>query len=193
MTGTSNNSNEAFEKMLTANLQRVIDFLKFAEAKNAALLTIASAWVIAIINLIYSGKLLPGGLNTGAYFALPFSICAGMLSMISFLPRTNLSWFVGGKHAWPHPNNLLYYGDISTLPLKTFEQDIRERYFPTAKQDLMDDNYIHDLIVQISVNSQITMRKLKLFRYGITLIFIAAFIMLIPVLGLAIKMAKELW
>lgn len=191
MTGPSI-PNEVFEKILTANLQRAIDFLKFAEAKNAALLTISSAWVIAIITLIASGKLLPGGLNTAVYFVLLLAICSGMLAMISFLPRTNLSWFLGGKKSGPHANNLLYYGDISTLPLKTFEQDIRERYFPTEKQDLRND-YIHDLIVQISVNSQITIRKLKLFRYGITLIFFAALILLMPVLGIAIKMVKALW
>ncbi len=190
MTGTSS-QNEAFEKILTANLQRAIDFLKFAEAKNAALLAIASAWVIAIMTLISSGKSCPGGLNIAIYFALILSFCAGMIAMISFLPRTKLSWFLGGKHAGPHSRNLLYYGDISALPLKTFEQDIRKRYFPDAKQDLRED-YIHDLIVQISVNSQITMRKLNFFRCGITLILVAAIILLVPVLGLAIKMAKGL-
>jgi hypothetical protein len=35
---------EAFGDMLSAALARVVDFLKFAEAKNAALLTFASAW-----------------------------------------------------------------------------------------------------------------------------------------------------
>lgn len=181
---------EAFEKILTTNLQRVIDFLKYAEAKNGALLTIASAWVIAIITLISSGKSCPGGLNTAIYFALIFSFCAGILSMISFLPRTKLSRFLGDKHAGPHPKNLLYYGDISILSIETFEQDIRERYYPVASQ--YSEDYIHDLIVQISVNSQITMRKLNFFRWGITLILIAALILLIPVLGLAIKMAKGL-
>lgn len=185
-------TNEAFEKILTANLQRVLDFQKFAEAKNAALLTIASAWVIAIINLISSGKSLPDGLNTGIYFALPFSICAGILAMISFLPRTNLPRFLGGKQAGPHSPNLLYFGDIGALPVKTFERDISTRYLQAASQNISDE-YTHDLIVQISVNSQITMRKLQLFRSGMILISVAAFILLIPVLGLAFKAAKGLW
>ena len=192
MASTSTKLNGAFEKILTANLQRALDFQKYAEAKNAALLTIASAWVIAIINLISSGKRLPDGLNTCVYFVLPLSICAGILAMISFLPRTNLPKFLGGKQAGPHPKNLLCYGDISLLPLKTFEQDITARYCTVAQTDLSAD-YIHDLIVQISVNSLITMRKLKFFRYGMILICLAALVMLIPVLGLAIKMAKGLW
>jgi hypothetical protein len=36
---------DAYVQMLTANLQRVLDFLKFAEAKNAALLALVSAWI----------------------------------------------------------------------------------------------------------------------------------------------------
>lgn len=39
-----NDQQEAFEKILTSNLMRAIDFVKFAEAKNAALLTFNSAW-----------------------------------------------------------------------------------------------------------------------------------------------------
>ena len=50
------NTVDAYEKILTANLQRTIDFLKFAEAKNAALLALASAWVVAIFNLTCSHK-----------------------------------------------------------------------------------------------------------------------------------------
>ncbi|MEI6420574.1 MAG: Pycsar system effector family protein [Lentisphaerota bacterium] len=186
------NPNEVFEKILIANLQRIIDFLKFAEAKNAALLTISSAWTIAIFNLIVGDKNIPNWLIVGLYVALPLSICAAILSIISFLPRTNLSWFLGGKRAGPHPSNLLYYGDISSLPLKQFEQNIRDRYLPIVKQDLRDE-YIHDLIVQISVNSQITMRKMALFRYGITLVFFAALVLLIPAVGLAIKHIVLLW
>jgi len=40
-----------YEKLLTANLQRAVDFVKFAETKNAALLALSSAWVVAALNL----------------------------------------------------------------------------------------------------------------------------------------------
>ncbi|MDR9820597.1 adenylate/guanylate cyclase domain-containing protein [Rhizobium hidalgonense] len=46
-----NDQQEAFERVLVTSLARVLDFLKFAEAKNAALLTFASAWIIGSINL----------------------------------------------------------------------------------------------------------------------------------------------
>ncbi|WP_439360539.1 hypothetical protein [Bradyrhizobium sp. DASA03007] len=39
---------DAFEKTLSTQLNRNIDFLKFAETKNAALLTFSSAWIMAL-------------------------------------------------------------------------------------------------------------------------------------------------
>ena len=41
---------EAYDNILVADLQRVIDFLRFAEAKNATLLAVSSAWSLAAIN-----------------------------------------------------------------------------------------------------------------------------------------------
>jgi hypothetical protein len=38
----------AFGDVLSASLVRVTDFLKFAETKNAALLTFASAWDVRV-------------------------------------------------------------------------------------------------------------------------------------------------
>jgi hypothetical protein len=43
---------EAFEKILASDLQRAIDFLKYADAKNGALLTFASAW-LAIVSFCF--------------------------------------------------------------------------------------------------------------------------------------------
>jgi hypothetical protein len=43
---------EAFEKILSTQLGGTIDFVKFAETKNAALLTFSSAWIIGTINLL---------------------------------------------------------------------------------------------------------------------------------------------
>lgn len=137
------------------NLQRAIDFLKFAEAKNAALLAIASAWVVAIINLLCGGKTIPDSLSVNILSVLVsvlvLALSAGILAMISFMPRLDLPAFLGGKRAGPHTKNLLYYGDIASVPIKNLGQELRTHYYPDAK-DLKED-YINDLVVQISVNS----------------------------------------
>jgi hypothetical protein len=174
---------ESYEKILIANLQRAIDFLKFAEAKNAALLALASAWVVAAINLECSGRIIPGAFALGIPVALLCALCAGLLAMVSFLPQLYLPKFLGGKRAGPHPKNLLYFGDISTLPIKSLEHDLRSRYLPSETS--FTEEYIHDLIVQISVNSTIAMRKMRLFRIGIRLIFVAALSLSLAALGVA--------
>jgi Family of unknown function (DUF5706) len=182
MTGTTFNAAEAYEKILTGNLQRAVEFLKFAEAKNGALLILSSAWVFAIINLECSDKSIPSCLKTSLLVALVLSLCAALLAMISFLPRLHLPAFLGGKRAGPHPKNLLYYGDICTVPIKTLEQDLRARYWP---DEGYKPDYIHDLVVQISVNSEITLRKMLLFRWGMGLIVVAGIVLLVPIAGMA--------
>lgn len=70
------NSTEAevtYEKVLTANLQRAIDFVKFAEAKNAALLALSSAWVVATLNLGTNGRQIPANLNASITLTLLFA------------------------------------------------------------------------------------------------------------------------
>ena len=48
---------ETAEKALGSTLSRTVDFLKFAETKNAALLTFASAWFLALANLIAGDRI----------------------------------------------------------------------------------------------------------------------------------------
>ena len=55
---------ETLEGALSSTLSRTIDFLKFAETKNAALLTFASAWLLALASLLASDRLL-GSNGTG--------------------------------------------------------------------------------------------------------------------------------
>jgi len=182
---------DSYVQMLTANLQRALDFLKFAEAKNAALLALASAWIGATLNLECNSKVLPSGFTISIPVALLFALCAGILAMISFLPRLHLPSFLGGKRAGPHPANLLYFGDISTLSIKALEQDMPARYLSTGQG--YRDEYIHDLTVQLSVNSEITMRKMRLFNWGMKLILVGAVVLLLPSLRLAFMAVKSLW
>src|ERR1035441_10495576 len=93
---------DAYVQMLTASLQRALDFLKFAEAKNAALLALASAWIAATLNLECSNKTLPSGFTIGIPVALLCALCAGILAMVSLLPRLHLPSFLGGERAGPH-------------------------------------------------------------------------------------------
>jgi hypothetical protein len=182
---------EMYEKILTANLQRAIDFLRFAEAKNAALLALASAWVVAALNLECNGHTLPRELAFCLPIAMLLSLCAGILALVSFLPRLQLPSFLGGKRAGPHPPNLLYFGDISTLPIKSLKHEMHLRYHPESNEHR--EEYFHDLVVQISVNSEIAMRKMLLFRVGIKFILGAGVVLVVPAVLTVAKALRGLW
>jgi hypothetical protein len=182
---------DAYVQMLTSNLQRALDFLKFAEAKNAALLALASAWIGVGLNLECSGKPLTSGFIITIPIALLCALCAGLLAMVSLLPRLQLPSFLGGQRAGPHPPNLLYFGDIIALPIKTLEKDMPARYLSTGQG--YRDEYVHDLTVQLSVNSEITMRKLRLFNWGMRFILVGGTVLLLPSLRLVFITVRSLW
>ena len=86
-----NDQQEAFEKLLGSNLARVFDLVRFAETKNAALLTFASAWILAMLNLLSSDRTLPPGFAPAFLAALPLFALAAFACVISFLPKIDIS------------------------------------------------------------------------------------------------------
>jgi Family of unknown function (DUF5706) len=162
---------DAIVALLLASLQRTIDFLKYAEAKNGALLTFSSAWVLAILNIVLNDKPIKG-LLLYEYTVIPPFILAGLAALISFFPRMHLPGFLGGRRAGPHPKNLLYFGDVGLMTVSEFQNAVRDNYYPQDARGVTDA-YIRDLTVQIAVNSQITNRKLRLFQIGLWLVMIA--------------------
>jgi hypothetical protein len=175
---------EAYDKILTANLQRALDFVKFAEAKNAALLALASGWVLAILNLYNGQKTIPSQFTLTLKLALVMALGAALLAMFSFSPRLNLPTFLGGQRAGPHARNLLYFGDIRTLPIESSQEELHARYWPEDANKPFRDEYFNDLAVQIHVNSDIAVLKMRLFRVGLMLIALAAFSLLISAIFL---------
>jgi hypothetical protein len=111
--------------------------------------------------------------------------------MVSLLPRLHLPPFLGGKRAGPHPPNFLYFGDISALPVKTLEENLPARYLALGPG--YRDEYIHDLTVQLSVNSEIVMRKMHLFNWGMRFFLVGGFVLLSASLRLAFIAVKSIW
>jgi hypothetical protein len=200
---SDNNGTEVFEKIMSANLQRAIDFVKYAEAKNGALLTFGSAWILAIIGLLSNEKSLPFGISTalaiafekslpfgiGAVLAmaLPFFIGAVTLAMLSFFPQMNWAILLKGKPAGS--KNLLFFGDIASMTFSDFERTLRQRYFQSGREGLSEE-YLHDITMQVFANSKIAKRKLRMFQNGILLIAVAVSIIIIPVVY---SIIEKLW
>ena len=156
----------------------MIDFLKFAEAKNAALLTFASAWILASVNLLNGSSALSSQWRFGFTAALPLFAIAALLGLYSFLPKTLLSSF----HKDPEQKKaLLYFGDAATFAPAAYKDRIRDRYYPPDDESATR-NYLDDLSVQIAVNSQITTRKLKIFNIGAIVVVVALLTLTVPAL-----------
>src|SRR5262245_57066815 len=90
---SANEQQEAFEKLLGSNLARVFDLVRFAETKNAALLTFASAWILAMLNLLSSDRTLPPGFAPALLGALPLFALAAFVCAVLLAPA---AWHIAG-------------------------------------------------------------------------------------------------
>ncbi|WP_315728886.1 Pycsar system effector family protein [Bradyrhizobium sp. SZCCHNS2015] len=160
---------EALEDALSGTLSRTIEFLKFAETKNAALLTFASAWSLALVNLLISSRFTQEGPRTAVAVCLLLFAVAALVALYSFLPRLRLSSFHSGSK---QQSSLIYFGDIARFDADSYGSSFSTRYASDPEQ-VISDNYLNDLAVQVAANSSITNRKYNLFYVGATLVIFA--------------------
>ena len=167
---------EAYEKLLSAGLARAVDFLKFAETKNAALLTFSSAWILASVNLLATEKPLPSEFKIALSVVIFLFVISALIAIASLQPKLRLSDFVGTS---ARPRNLLYFGDVAKMEIGMFNERVRERYMPPANWSATDA-YLEDLATQVAVVSQVADRKFRLFDWGARLAAIAVLMLLWP-------------
>lgn len=175
--GKSTSDQEGFERMLSANLARIFELIKFAETKNAALLTFCSFWVMANINILSSGRTLPQGYETAIMAALPCFAAAALVCITAFLPKIDI------QHRAKAPSedykNLLFFSDIADVALADYEAAARSRYFP-APESAPAAAYLHDLAREVAVNARIAERKFGLFHWGARLTCLAIAVLVAP-------------
>ncbi|WP_374630695.1 Pycsar system effector family protein [Pannonibacter indicus] len=170
-----NDQQEAYEKLLSANHNRMIEFSRFAEAKNAALLTFCSVWMGAIITLLRSSEELPIGFNHALKGALLFLFVAAVISLQSLLPK-----FLDHMHKREDDYKcLLYFGDIAKIGTKDYPDMAADLYLPTGN-DSTTATYLHDLSVQTAIHAKIADRKFRMFNLAGTLVLTAFAIMTLP-------------
>lgn len=170
-----NDQQEAYEKALTNLLQRILDNQKFAETKNAALLTFCSAWILAAIAQTIHATALPDLFDKVILIALPFFVTGALIAVVSFLPSLNLFKMSGGRDA----KSLLFFGHIADMTATSFAADIRRAYYPEENQSATEA-YLKALETQIFVNSDITNRKHRLFKWGAGITVFGVLILAMP-------------
>src|SRR5918995_529406 len=158
------------ERQLSELLGRVIDWLKFAEAKNTGSVGLSSTGLGVIVTFLVAGPSIPTlagvGLGIGA-LSLMVSL---MLSVASFLPSTNLEKHLVGDRERPTArDNLLYYGHLARYEPRALVEAIAEMYFDHEGDTYAPSKLDIDLAAQIVTNARITVRKLAFFRYSLLL------------------------
>ncbi len=179
---------EAYVKVLSRSLDRIIDLQRFGETKNASLLAFSSVWIAGLVNLLLSDRHPPPGFRIAGSIALVLFITAALTAIASLLPR-----FVaaeppveGGDGAGP---NLLFFGDIAQVPVATFVAEARQRYY-AAEGCVATETLFADLSRQIAIVSQISMRKYRLFNRAAAAALLGIGTLSVPVLGLLIDTVR---
>jgi hypothetical protein len=158
------------ETRLSDLLNRVIDWLKFAETKNTGAVGLSSTGLGVIVTFLVAGPAIPTlagvGLGVGAV-ALMVSL---MLSVASFLPSTNLEKHLMGERERPTArDNLLFYGHLARYEPRALTMAIAEMYFDYEGEAYAPSKLAVDLAGQVITNARITVRKLAFFRYSLLL------------------------
>lgn len=166
-------SDDSIEKILLANLTRINDWVKFAETKNAALLTFSSAWLLAICSL-WSNDKSPMAIRVGTISTVPLIIFAAAYSLISLIPEKQKK-NAGDSALQLTTKNLLFHGNISKLDISTARNAMNSRY-GTKDGVMVSSNHIDDLITQLVETSRIAEAKFANFNTGAKAVLIAIFV-----------------
>ncbi|MFD2053751.1 Pycsar system effector family protein [Mesorhizobium calcicola] len=181
-----NDQQESYEKALAANHSRMMDLVKFAEAKNAALLTFCSVWMATIIGILRSTDEPPMGYRTAFLVALPLLAVAAVVTLTSFLPKLLHHL----RHEREETSNLLYFGHIASLEIDDFGPASKQRYYPVEGQSFSDE-YLDDLAVQVAVQARIANRKFKTFNAAGRLVLASFVCMAAPPVVWAVQVVWE--
>lgn len=180
-----NDQQEMYEKILAANHSRMVDYVRFGEAKNAALLTFCSVWIGAIIaQLRTTVNPLPMGYDKAFIAVLPLLVAAAIITLTSLLPK-----FMHNFHKCDDgERNLLYFRDIACFSVDKYGEATRQRYL-AQPEDSCTDRYFYDLECQIAIQARIADRKFRAFRNAGWLVLIAFAVMAIPIALQLVRLA----
>lgn len=151
----------------------VKEWLKFAESKNAALLTFNTAVFFGIVR--YTGALLQGLPISCILLLLTLSIG---VNLYSFLPRKLKD--IQGNEYEHGCMNLLYYSELAKLNSNSIRTLLAKRYY----NQTIDDPYFKDLTTQIHSLSKLTERKNSLFILGLIITSISLILLAVNLIYL---------
>jgi hypothetical protein len=166
----STDSNRDVERQLSELLTRVIDWLKFAEAKNTGVVGLSSTGLGVLVTFLVAGPTIPDLSGVGLGIGAVSLMVSLMLAVASFLPSTDLEKHLIGARDKPSAgDNLLFYAHLARYEPRDLARAIAEKYFEYEGEGFTPSMLAIDLAGQVVSNSRITVRKLALFKYALFL------------------------
>ncbi len=158
------------ESRLADLLDRVVDWLKFAEAKNTAAVGLASTGLGVIVTFLVAGPPIPTVAGVGMAIGAVSLMLSLMLAVASFLPSTDFDTLLLGEREQPGPgDNLLFYGHLARYEPRALARAIAEYYLNASDPSFTPSKLATDFAGQVVTNARITVRKLSLFKYSLLL------------------------
>lgn len=185
---------------LDNQLERTVEWLKYAEAKNGVLLTLVSALLVAFFQQdvlaveSFLGRCVCISLIIEIfYLLLSFSPILSVsepskYKWLEFIRKhlvrmkRKIKWnvyIILRRHFSLTPRkrssiNLHYYGSISEIGVDLYRYLVKKHYV----ESYIDEKYFCEVTNQIKINSDIAMKKMKCFRRSVKMCFVT-FVLLI--------------
>lgn len=171
--GTKEEPNSIDQYKLVENIYAdTREWLKFTEAKNAALLALTSATIFGFIRIISNQSFN----KYVIIFIFLMLLITLSIALVSFRPR-KVNNYTSNKI--DKSNNLLFYNNLSKSNPKKIYDLFNEKYFLNDSTNSVKDEYISDLCIQIHALSSITVSKNKNFKAGILFMALSYILMLL--------------
>ena len=140
---------------------KVNDWLKYAEAKNAANIAFCSASIFGVVRIVLSKSELSSYIYLYCYLVVFFLSLSLFLSLVSFMPKLKTPWVKIGERE--DNDNLLYFGHAGKYSGSKY---LDKLYLGKA---VNSGNYEVELMYcdQIVVNSKVAYIKFTQFDLAI--------------------------
>lgn len=180
------------EESLEGVLNRVIDWLKYEEAKNGALVAldgVGAGLIVQWLTNITSSKGVPSALLGASLAALVISLIIALFSFYPLLDNEKahsyaVEWRKKRTKKRPNP---LFFADIAG----TDPKDYLDTYFQAAGTSASDKRIELDYAEEIVTNAEIAVMKLKFFKKAFVFSFIGFIAMCLTAIARLVELCLK--
>ena len=180
---------DEFCRKLLKILRDVHRSQKFAETKNAILLAFSGAGITGIIDILTEGNRIPRSLELGLSLTVILLCISSVTCSLSFIPRINVKrilWLQtkpskNSKLLRRNTDNFYYFGHLQKYSYIELLDALNDCYFDGKINQNYKKEY-QDIAEQITINSEITFRKFKIFTYAVYFLILSILVIPIPII-----------